>query len=159
VSPWIGVVEELCVTLLIGGSIDYCIHLAVAYSEAGETSPGPGPGAGPGRGGAGTSAGGGDGAGGGVGRRAGDWGGVGGEGDSRAGDGGWGGSQAGDGGGGGSGSGNMALGGMRRGDKMRAALRGMAPTLTGAAATTALSSAMLLACQAGAYTRPRFGST
>ena len=29
-----GVVEELCVTLLIGSSIDYCIHLAVAYSEA-----------------------------------------------------------------------------------------------------------------------------
>jgi len=29
-----GVVEELCVTLLIGSSIDYCIHLAVAYAEA-----------------------------------------------------------------------------------------------------------------------------
>lgn len=29
-----GVVEELCVTLLIGSSIDYCIHLAVAYSES-----------------------------------------------------------------------------------------------------------------------------
>ena len=30
-----GVVEELCVTLLIGASIDYCIHLAMAYAEAG----------------------------------------------------------------------------------------------------------------------------
>jgi predicted RND superfamily exporter protein len=39
-----GVVEELCVTLLIGSSIDYCIHLAVAYAEAENeaTSPSPG---------------------------------------------------------------------------------------------------------------------
>jgi predicted RND superfamily exporter protein len=30
-----GVVEELCVTLLIGGSVDYCIHLAHAYAHEG----------------------------------------------------------------------------------------------------------------------------
>ena len=35
-----GVVEELCATLLIGSSVDYCIHLAVAYAESGEDDDG-----------------------------------------------------------------------------------------------------------------------
>jgi predicted RND superfamily exporter protein len=34
-----GVVEELCVTLLIGGSVDYCIHLAHAYAHEGGGEP------------------------------------------------------------------------------------------------------------------------
>ena len=68
-----GVVEELCVTLLIGSSIDYCIHLAMAYTEEGG-------------------------------------------------------------------------GGAGRDDRVKAALVHMAPTLTGAAMSTAASSAMLLAC-------------
>ena len=33
-----GVVEELCATLLIGSSVDYCIHLAVAYASAARTT-------------------------------------------------------------------------------------------------------------------------
>jgi predicted RND superfamily exporter protein len=34
-----GVIEALCVSILIGTSIDYCIHMAVSYVEAGRTSP------------------------------------------------------------------------------------------------------------------------
>ena len=68
-----GVVEELCVTLLVGSSIDYCIHLAMAYAEG-------------------------------------------------------------------------APSGAGRDERVKAALAHMAPTLTGAAMSTAASSAMLLAC-------------
>ena len=87
-----GVVEELCATLLIGSSVDYCIHLAVAYAERGED-------------------------------------------DDVAGS-------------------NPADAGLENGDavmrrnaRARAALRAVAGTITGAAATTAASSAMLLACR------------
>lgn len=34
-----GVIEALCVSILIGTSIDYCIHMAVSYVDAGRTSP------------------------------------------------------------------------------------------------------------------------
>ena len=87
-----GVVEELCATLLIGSSVDYCIHLAVAYAERGED-------------------------------------------DDVAGS-------------------NPADAGLENGDavirrtaRARAALHAVAGTITGAAATTAASSAMLLACR------------
>ena len=79
-----GVVEELCVTLLIGSSIDYCIHLAVAYAEA-ETE---------------------------ATRRL---------------------------------TTNALLN--RRHEKVKLALGHVAPTITGAAVTTAASCAMLLLCQ------------
>ena len=80
-----GVVEELCVTLLIGSSIDYCIHLAVAYAEAESEAA----------------------------RRL--------EGSSVLLD--------------------------RRHEKVKLALGHVAPTITGAAVTTAASCAMLLLCQ------------
>ena len=80
-----GVVEELCVTLLIGSSIDYCIHLAVAYAEAESEAA----------------------------RRL--------EGSS------------------------VLLN--RRHEKVKLALGHVAPTITGAAVTTAASCAMLLLCQ------------
>jgi hypothetical protein len=79
-----GVVEELCVTLLIGSSIDYCIHLAMAYSEAAAESSAPAASAGAA----------------GAGAR----------------------------------DGQTIV--EKRGERTRAALRSMAPTLTGAAATT-----------------------
>ena len=84
-----GVVEELCVTLLIGSSVDYCIHLAVAYSEA-AVAP--------------------------------SW------------------------------SADLSRDAARA-ERTRAALRTMAPTLTGAALTTAASSAMLLACRVEVLTK------
>lgn len=80
-----GVVEELCVTLLIGSSIDYCIHLAVAYAEAESEAA----------------------------RRL---------------------------------EGSSALLN-RRHEKLKLALGHVAPTITGAAVTTAASCAMLLLCQ------------